>query len=177
MEHNQTTYLLPGNEILGCPCAHCAEIHDVYPNEDYPCIKQINQLQYLPLVSSVRYTTYSERLAEGYVDGERYIAFSSKRGLICLVQKPKKWEIVCSQTFWNLDAHYMEVDTSSSPAMCLRALETELSGLDFCRSVAKNIIPSLICDIEELYLQTLKDEIAYLEHKKCNMKLATNVTE
>lgn len=163
-KYSQKTNLLPGNEILGCPCVDCSSTHQyTASNADYPCIHSIKK-SLLPNASKMRYTTASAFLAEGCTDeGKSFIAYSSKRGTICFVQEGGTWVLACAGSFWDLDAHILDVDTQYSPAMCLRSLEYELTGLHPKFSLEENIIHLLIDDIKDCYLKALKDEVAYLE--------------
>jgi len=156
--------LLPGHELITtqCPCPDCDRIGDSFDSETYPCARFIKE-KYLPDLSEIRYTTASELLAEGYTEGKRFIAYSSKRGTMCFVQETSKWKFICLDTFGDLDAHFMDVDTDFSPAMCLRSLKNELKSLHLTPSTEENIVHLLVDDIDVLYLKALKDEVTYLE--------------
>jgi hypothetical protein len=156
-------YLLPGNEITGCPCCECSTVRAAFGCDyTYPCEETL-QRNFIPTLSFIRYTTASERLAEGYVDGNRFIAYSSDRGDICFIQNVRKWELKCQDSFWNLNACFLDVNTNFTPAMCLRFLINELSRMHFTFSPAENILHHLIDDIEVIYLKALKDEVSHLE--------------
>lgn len=153
--------LLLGNEILGCPCANCSSVKSHLGSEtDYPCINTIKNNS-LPAISIMRYTNASSALAEGITEeGMPLIAYSSMRGIILFVHKNNKWEFFCSNSFRDLDAHFMDVDTSYSPAMCLRSLENELKD---ATSPEEDVAHLLVDAIKAQYLKALKDEVEYLE--------------